>query len=208
MLGLMKYVWYKIGSVFLCIMTLGIIAMIVVTAFDFSNVISIVVMLFIAVTPMSLMSNDKKESVVPTMQYKNTLPLKKSLILGSEYLVYLCVVAIFALLCMVITAIIRSSMFSEVFFLSAFAIFVALAIASCYFPVLYIVKDANPEILSPFCMMAGVALLIGVVELWLFFFKDSLWGSNVFAGFVVVLGAVLYFLSYLFLLVVYKKKEF
>lgn len=208
MFGLMKYIWYKIGLVFLCIMMLGIIAMIVVTAFDFSNAISMVIMLFIAVTPMSFMSNDKKGSVAPMMQYKTILPLKKSLILGSEYLAYLCVVAIFTLLCIVVTAIMRSSMFSEVFFSSALAIFVALTIASCYFPVLYMVKDANPEILSPFCMMAGIALLLGMVELWMFFLKDSLWGANVFAGFIVVLGLALYLLSYLFLLAMYKKKEF
>ncbi len=212
MLGLIKHNIYTNGVIFfvwfgLCFMVL------LITGFVASLTIFSVAAFGTAVTtPLMSTGMVKKEILSRWSVQELVLPIKKYRVVATKYVVHCiylipCLIAIFVIF--FASPVSRSNGATAELSLFLFlGVCVSLLYGALYIPCLYILKEADPNIVSPLCSLVAAGIFVLSVNITRSYGFSLSTASNMWIYSIALFVVLMYLASSMLSWYVYKKKEF
>ena len=215
MLGLMLTNYYQVYRSFLAYTGLAILVSGIMLYFSDENMHRISAMLIILFVAMPATEVIKIEGKTGYDKYKLTLPISRSDVVQSHYFFYLIVAVIGVLVSsgfFYIYDLISTSPVSKIFNIVSFGAFIVLVAGAIVYPLLYIfgseksdaivIGGAMGGLFATFTLQGFVGFIIERIPLENI--DPSLYASSVY----IVLGIIIYILSYFIAIFIYHKKDF
>ncbi len=210
MFGLIKHNMYTGGLVFLVWFALcAAILFITGIVSNLAN-FSIAAFGFLVTTPMLSTGMVKKEILSRWSVQESVLPIRKYQVVTTKYIVHCiylipCLIGIFAIF-FVLPLSKSAGATVEISVFVFLGVCLSLLYGALYIPFLYILKEANPDIVSPLCSLIAAGLF--VLSMNIFDGASLFEGFSMRAVYIALFIGLVYVVSNILSWYVYKKREF
>lgn len=217
MSGLMLTNYYQVYRSFLAYIGLAILVSGIMLYFGDDNMHRMAAMLIILFAAMPALEVIKIESKTGYDKYKLTLPISRINIVQSHYLFYLAVAIIGVLASsgfFYVYNLFSTSQADNIFNIISFGTFIVLVAGAIVYPLLYVfgseksdaivIGGAMGGLLATFVLQGFVGFIIEKIPLESIDIDPTLYSSIIY----IILGIIMYILSFFIATFIYQKKDF